>query len=112
MKSYNEIKTNIWGIEHLSGNTCSAFVKLQDCGTCSVVWGLHENGWEHVSIVPRKNVMPSWDDMCELKDIFFNDEEEVYQIHPPKSEYVNLHDRCLHLWKPENGRKLNELVNI
>lgn len=44
-----------------------------------------------------------------LKDIFFDDEEEVYQIHPKKSEYVNLSENCLHLWKPI-GHELGELV--
>ena len=27
-------------------------------------------------------------------------EEAVVQIHPPRSEYVNFHETCLHLWKP------------
>ena len=47
--------------------------------------------------------------MCVLKDIFFDDEEEVYQIHPKKSEYVNQQENCLHLWKPI-GHELGELV--
>lgn len=33
-------------------------------------------------------------------DNFFKDEEAVVQYHPPKSEYVNIHTYCLHLWKP------------
>ena len=53
--------------------------------------------------------IPTWDDMCVLKDIFFDDEEEVYQIHPKKSEYVNMSKNCLHLWKPI-GHELGELV--
>lgn len=47
--------------------------------------------------------------MCYLKDVFFEDEEEVYQIHPPKSQYVNIRENCLHLWKLANGKKLSEL---
>lgn len=54
-------------------------------------------------------LIPTWDDMCVLKDIFFDDEEEVYQIHPKKSEYVNLSENCLHLWEPI-GHELGELV--
>jgi len=56
------------------------------------------NGWEHVS-VSMKNRTPSWDEMCVLKDIFWGEEECVVQYHPPKSEYVNMHPFCLHLWK-------------
>lgn len=57
-------------------------------------------GWEHVSVTPRKkNYTPSWDDMCRVKDVFWNDEEAVIQIHPPKSEYVNNVENCLHLWR-------------
>ncbi len=47
--------------------------------------------------------------MCTLKDIFFDDEEEAYQIHPKKSQYVNGVENCLHLWKPI-GHEIDELV--
>lgn len=40
---------------------------------------------------------PSWDDMCKLKDMFYKDEDEVWQCHPKKSEYVNFMENCLHL---------------
>ena len=58
-------------------------------------WG---GGWEHVSVSLR-NRCPTWDEMCLVKDIFWQDDECVVQFHPPKSEYVNLHLYCLHLWK-------------
>lgn len=47
--------------------------------------------------------MPSWDDMCQLKDMFFKENETVVQYHPAKSEYVNNMPNCLHLWRPTNG---------
>ena len=59
-------------------------------------WG---GGWEHVSLNDW-NITPSWEDMCKLKDIFWGDEECVVQYHPPKSDYVNNLQHCLHLWKP------------
>ena len=90
----------------------TAWVKLPDCGTCSVIWSDREDGMDHVSVSPKEqNVMPSWGDMCVLKDIFFEDEEEVYQIHPKKSQYVNFVGNCLHLWKPK-GHDLNELTKM
>ena len=75
----------------------------------SVIWGADEDGWEHVSVAPFDQHTPSWDDMCRLKDIFFEDEEAVIQMHPPKSQYVNLKDNCLHLWRPKSGELLKEL---
>lgn len=58
-------------------------------------WG---GGWEHVSLSHRSRC-PSWDEMNLTKEIFWDDEECVVQFHPPKSEYVNCHPFCLHLWK-------------
>lgn len=112
MKPLKEILENpkIWNYTPFPMN--SAFIKLPDCGTCSVIWGDNEDGYEHVSVSPRKKFnMPTWNDMCMLKDMFFEDDEEVYQIHPKKSEYVNVVENCLHLWKPI-GHELNELVEM
>lgn len=65
----------------------------------TVIWSTGA-GWNHVSVSPMKrSMMPSWDDMCRLKDIFFHDEEAVIQVHPPKAEYVNMMPNCLHLWQ-------------
>jgi len=58
-------------------------------------------GWDHVS-VSYVNRCPTWDEMCYIKNIFFDEEECVVQYHPPKSEYVNNHPYCLHMWKPQN----------
>lgn len=58
-----------------------------------------QGGWEHLSVsTPSKT--PSWDQMCMMKDVFFDDEEECVQYHPRKSEYVNAHPHCLHIWRP------------
>lgn len=56
-------------------------------------------GWEHVSVSLRHRC-PTWEEMCRIKSIFWDDEEEVVQFHPKKSEYVNCHPFCLHLWRP------------
>jgi hypothetical protein len=63
---------------------------------CSPFTNDHE--WEHVS-VSRHNECPSWDDMCFVKGLFWGEDETVVQFHPPKSEYVNNHPYCLHLWR-------------
>ena len=65
----------------------------------TIIWS-NGVGWDHVSVCPNnKRVTPTWDDMCSLKDIFFEDQEAVIQIHPQKSEYVNNMPNCLHLWR-------------
>lgn len=55
-------------------------------------------GWEHVS-VSLGNRCPTWEEMSFIKDVFWNVDETVMQLHPPKSHYVNLHPFCLHLWR-------------
>lgn len=64
----------------------------------TVIWS-YGGGWEHVSIDGKKR-LPDWNEMCELKDMFFADDECCVQYHPPKSEYVNNAPYCLHIWKP------------
>jgi len=58
-----------------------------------------EAGWEHVSVsTPRRP--PNWQEMCFVKSLFWDDEETVMQLHPPRSQYINNHPHCLHLWRP------------
>jgi hypothetical protein len=56
-------------------------------------------GWEHVSVsLPTRT--PNWAEMCFVKNLFWDEEETVVQFHPARSEYVNCHPNCLHLWRP------------
>ncbi len=55
-------------------------------------------GWEHVS-VSLPNRCPTWAEMAYIKDVFWDDTDCVVQFHPPRSEYVNNHAFCLHLWR-------------
>jgi hypothetical protein len=59
-------------------------------------------GWEHVSVTIDRKRTPSWEIMCHVKDIFWDEEDCAFQYHPPKSQYVNCHPYCLHLWRPIN----------
>ena len=75
--------------------------------------------WEHVSVTvnyPGRPVKrpPTWEIMSVVKSVFWEEEAAVFQFHPPKSEYVNYHPFCLHLWRPANGeirRPPKKLVN-
>lgn len=69
-------------------------------------------GWEHVSISTATRC-PTWDEMCFIKSLFWDDEDTVMQLHPPKSDWVNMHPYCLHLWRPTDAvipRPAAELV--
>lgn len=79
-----------------------AIMEMPSGTKCSLVVGNNEEGWEHVSIELYARRLPTWEEMCLIKDIFWDDEEEVVQIHPKKSHYVNLTE-ALHLWRPVNG---------
>ena len=61
-----------------------------------------KNIWEHVS-VSLENRCPNWIEMCFIKDLFFEHEDVCLQFHPKKSEYVNNHQYCLHIWKYNYG---------
>ena len=54
--------------------------------------------WDHVS-VSMPTVTPTWRMMCFIKDLFFDEDETVLQYHPAKSDYVNYHPHCLHMWR-------------
>lgn len=62
---------------------------------------------EHVSVSAR-NKTPTWDEMCFIKRQFWDEEDEVYQVHPKQSEYINLAKHCLHLWRRADGRGLTD----
>lgn len=65
-------------------------------------------GWDHVS-VSTENRCPTWEEMCFIKDLFFESEEAVMQLHPPKSQYVNYHPHCLHMWRPQSQEEMDAL---
>ena len=59
--------------------------------------------WEHVSVHVydgKRCLIPRWDEMCKIKDLFWDEEDVVVQYHPKKSEYINCHEYTLHLWRP------------
>lgn len=61
--------------------------------------------WDHVSVCfynGKERDIPLWDHMCKVKDLFWEEEDVVIQLHPKKSNYVNINPYVLHLWKPQN----------
>ena len=92
------IRTGMCASDERDGNNGAFDITLRHGQRVSVVAsdGL---GWEHVS-VSRRDRCPTWDEMCQIKALFWGEEDCVVQYHPPRSEYVNNHPHCLHLWRP------------
>lgn len=61
-------------------------------------------GWEHVSVSISKKRCPTWEEMCMVKDLFWDEQDTVIQYHPAKDDYVNMHPRVLHLWRPREEK--------
>lgn len=61
-------------------------------------WG---GGWEHVS-VSFKNRTPTWEEMAEIKQMFFYPNEVAVEYHPAQADYVNQMPYCLHIWRSLN----------
>ena len=86
-----------------AGNGC---FKVYVGGRSFFVVASNGGGWEHISVSPRnrkRQTCPTWEEMCEIKAMFFAPEECVVQYHPPKSDYVNNYPYCIHLWRPTGG---------
>ncbi|WP_035687086.1 hypothetical protein [Bradyrhizobium sp. Cp5.3] len=78
---------------------CGLFYVQGPCGCELKIIGLRRPRWEHVSVSTSRRC-PNWEEMCFVKDLFWDEEECVMQLHPPHSEYVNNSRYCLHLWRP------------
>lgn len=86
-------------------NGCNgAFMVTLKRGQRLAVIASDGGGWEHVS-VSRRDRCPLWDEMCAVKALFWDDGDCIVQFHPPRSEYVNNHPYCLHLWRVTDGRE-------
>lgn len=116
MKSIYEIvhEKEIREFEHFTETKYNGIIRFKgDDRIFIFIMSVDENGddrWEHVSvhINGQTKKTPSWDDMCKIKDLFWNSDEEVHQIHPPKKYYVhsfNELENVLHLWRPVGGWK-------
>lgn len=98
LDQYRVDMRHIYGTMGDEGNGC---FKVYVDGRSFFCIASNGGGWEHVSVSPKNQKRcPTWDEMCAIKDMFFNPEETVVQYHPPKSDYVNIHPYCLHLWRP------------
>jgi hypothetical protein len=59
--------------------------------------------WRHGSVSCHHRY-PTWNEILDVRYTFFGPQDDVFQVLPPKSEYVNLHKNCFHLWSPIGRR--------
>ncbi len=66
-----------------------------------LIFASDKMGWEHVSvyIIGNRKELPTWDEMCHIKDLFWDKTDTVIQYHPSEEDYVN-NANVLHLWSP------------
>ena len=66
------------------------------------------SGWDHVSVclLDRKGNFiertVTWDEMCLVKEMLFNDDEAVIEIHTSDEFEMYEKDYTIDLWKPLN----------
>lgn len=72
-------------------------------------------GWEHVSVSVDGHThcgrLPTWDEMCIVKRLFWKDDELVVQFHPPEKDYIN-QNQVLHLWKSPDPVSLPPKIQV
>lgn len=99
---YRIRKDSIFRSDDSYGNNGAFQIPLEK-GIIANVIASDGSGWEHVSvhIFDQGNAeTPTWDEMCIIKDYFWDLEDCVIQYHPPRSNYISQHDNVLHLWRP------------
>lgn len=95
------IRTGVMGSDETAGWNGAFIVPLE--GEMWQVILSDGLGWRHLSITnAQKNMLPSWNVMCRVKEYFFGDDSWTVQYHPPKDDYIDVHPYVLHLWEPLN----------
>lgn len=91
--------------ESFGNNGLFIFKVNQEIFRCIVSDG---NNWDHVSVsietINEKTRLPTWEELNWIKNLFWDEDEEVIQIHPKKSNYINVHPNVLHLWRPQKEK--------
>jgi hypothetical protein len=93
------VRTGRLASDDNDGNNGLFFIPSRRHGVPLKVICSDGEGWEHVS-VSFPDRCPTWEEMCTIKHLFWDDTDTVVQFHPPRAEYVNNHRFCLHMWRP------------
>lgn len=104
MRNNPNLKAERYRVDGPSNTSYGAFIVPTGSTRVQVIASAG-GGWDHVS-VSAPNRCPSWLEMCQIKELFFRDDEVVMQLHPAKEDYVNHHPFCLHLWRPQTNEEV------
>ncbi len=102
MKFPEQYRKSLKGWESEAGDPFGWFITSGPCGRQLAMLATDGEGtdWEHVSVTLKdKRKIPNWEEMCFVKNLFWESTECIVQFHPPSAEYVNIHHGCLHLWR-------------
>lgn len=79
-----------------------------------VIASVDEGGgeaWEHVSVCrPHSDKLPTWEEMCAIKDMFFEPEEECVQFHPQEKQLCEHRQKLLAHLAACGWRTLHEIA--
>lgn len=64
-------------------------------------------GWRVVAVnVPSQGRSATWEELHWVKKFFWDDDDMVFMFHPGKSTYVYDNTFWLHLWQPDDMKKM------
>jgi hypothetical protein len=66
-------------------------------GRCNIIVSIDDGLW-HLSISTH-DCSPSYNEIKEARYKYIPDDVTMAQLFPPKSEFVNIHPYCHHLWE-------------
>ncbi len=69
-----------------------------------------ERRWMHASVAAPTR-LPTWDELRAVKEWTLGTEAKAIQVIPPRSQYVNLHPYCLHLFACIDGDGLPDFTH-
>lgn len=96
------LKNGALGSDKSFGNNGCFIIRSLKLPKPVTIIASNKMGWEHVSAsLPDR--CPTWEEVCIIKDIFWDKDDVVLQYHPAESDYVNNHRNTLHLWRPTNA---------
>ena len=77
----------------------AAYRSTRNEGTAICSMDVESDGkrWVHLSLA-HPNRLPTYQELCDARDAFLGNEARCIQVFAPKSEHVNIHKYCLHLW--------------
>lgn len=95
------VRSGMFASDNNYGNNGAFFVpnRAKDGNAPLKVIASDGEGWEHVSVsLPHR--CPTWEEMCRIVALFWDDSDCVIQLHPPRAQWISNHPYCLHLWRP------------